>query len=450
MLGRVKKVLSREQTDKMINILLAPRLSDNEAGHHYWYPRIFTKNNDTRNQVIFEKSNTSVHHNDRIWNSVNLGCEWGHDLGFPSPLRLYITLKKAILKKSRGFECRVITFESSLSLLLALNFLALRMKNTRFHLCLLDGGFWRKILMYRVFAISLARIMKSSLTRNLLFLYAQSEREANEFSKLLNIPVHTFPVMSTLANSTYFEHIGTGANSSIYADQLDAKLLVLPTVSDVEHMVEVSQSLIMKSKNRLLIRMHAKVGFQNGDKFPKNLSARFIVTTGVLSQREYAEMFLWADIVYLPYTTPYHINGSSGKVIDALSAGCFVILDSRFSVEQYHALQEFIFHVDQHNVLDLESSIEKYIRFKEAMIKTNKKIKKEIVSASKREFSLENLLSRLSALESRETISTIKGDLTRPSDSFLKKVVTSWLLWKMLGIIQKCRRVLRFFRTHLV
>lgn len=223
-------------------------------------------------------------------------------------------------------------------------------------------------------------------------------------------------------------------------------LLILPTPDQLAYSFKVATELLSRFvRIRLQVRIHVKAEIPNEFQKYTDFNNRLLITSGSLEQSEYTNMFNWSDIVYLPYKSEYHINGSSGKVIDALSSGNFVIVDSRFSLQQYDSLQEFCILIDDHNFACIESSIIRFLDVRDESSINHLVIKNSIKEIASKKFSLNNLLSELERLEFPDIWHKETDSLPKHFPIFPFKLFSSLIFWKILQIV----RPISHYRRHL-
>jgi hypothetical protein len=415
-------------------IFLAPRFSQDVKGHFFDYAMNIANSQLPRvNKLIIseERVNSCTFDTEITWKSTDFGKSWGNDAGDVSPSQISQKLASLLNSSMNYKERNLVTFESSLSLFFALYGLLNKYPGLRIHFNFCDFGFWSKLLSNK-----LGNAVINFYTTNMfqrhqkqVFFYAQSTIAASSLSKYLRVPVRVFPFLSVMSMVSEARVTSNLRSTIIQRDYFQQKnlahainLLILPWPENHNITLEFLEFLYRDRKmTNLNVRVHSKNTMRGGKNYSKLLS-KVHFSEGSLSDKEYREMFEWSDICYLPYSDNYHLTGNSGKLLDALCNGCYVIVDENTDLDELAEFKEIIMRTN-HEVNKLSDLLR--LKIEELLSSDYSGMQQERLSKrAKRQFSTANLYRVVSTAnstrcESDLDVESLKATRRRP-------FVTSW------------------------
>jgi hypothetical protein len=179
-----------------------------------------------------------------------------------------------------------------------------------------------------------------------LVISAETPRFGKELSRELGFSVPTYPIISTLT----FEGSPSWANRML-------DVLILPQgAEEFRYALEFADQL---RADGLVCKIF--VGQKTLADF-KQESRSFAVSddqliVGPLEQHDYGTMLSSARVALLPYRKEYFRWGSSGKLIEAISAGTFPFVPSETAIPGQSSLPEHIHHFQMEDIFSSISTI---------------------------------------------------------------------------------------------
>jgi hypothetical protein len=463
-------VMNPIQKKKNINqlIFLAPRFSQNAKGHFFDYTiNIANTRLPKVSKLIIteEKVNLNTAGEDVTWESTDFGKNWGNDAGEVSPSRICRKLSST-LDSSTNYGLRnLVTFESSLSLLFALFCLIEKSPRLRIHFNFCDFGFWSKLLSYRLVRLPIKFYIKNIFERyqNQLFFYAQSRSAAETLSKYLGIQIGIFPFLSIMTMK-YGNHVTPDLKfmrhevqqSEGIEQKPSINLLILPWPADENRVLDLLGFLDQTHlQTNLKVRVHSKKPIRGVDRFSQ-FGREIYFSYGPLPDVEYRAMFQWSDICYLPYSDTYHLSGNSGKMLDSLCNGTFVIVDENTDLQEFTKFNELILKTN-HDVGNLLTTIMSKIDEITSSDQHNEQ-RRQLAKQALRQFSPSNMYEVVSSaqgtkcgnnpdIKSIEENRTVRRTILLTSWMMLRDIALlaqNHIIWRSVWLYQrmKSRRVL--------
>lgn len=344
--------------DHMV-ILLASRFDLNEGGHFYWYTKemITELNMHHPNYLVLSPpilGDELPNFIDAHWQFIDDLSAWGHDTGIQSPKKLVKKMLPILDSLGKSESITLISFESSLSMIVALLELQRRVPVLQISVNLLDHGFWLKLLSTKV---PIVRFLIRDFTRIL--------QNANESFKLLHPSLSQVDSFSRLLGFRVFpfSHISAFwkfSSMPLQTSPNETRVLILPWSADLDHVKKFIDSVFMEIGVTFRAHIHFKT-LVDLQYFREHIRVetfdKIDYSVGVLSLHEYISLFKQSDLAWIPYTDFYHQITGSGRAFDCLTLGCPLIIDQKSDLALMVANFPLIFLCPDSNT----SWISKYI-----------------------------------------------------------------------------------------